>query len=205
LDGSKPEINDRIRGRGSYEKTLRAAKLLLEQDLDVRLYPTITKLNIDDLPDMKKLILKLRPGFDHLSCAKFVALGRGSEHEQELELSPKEFYEAFIRMPIGTYSTPEIIKKLKVAQETYDLTSFVPNRIPYGCLKVNCGLGSGTFSIDRDGRVYPCQWLHLPEYQAGNLHDRTLEEIYYGSDMFLKMRALRVDADIPTCGSCEFK
>ncbi len=205
IDGSRPEVNDRIRGKGSFEKTLRAAELLVEQGLDVRLYPTVTKWNIYDLPNIKKLVLKLRPGFNHMSCAKFVAIGRGSQHEQELELEPEEFYEAFVRMPVDTYSTPEIINKIRAAQEEDDLTGFVPDRIAYGCRKVNCGIASGTFSIDSDGKVYPCQWMHMPDYLAGDLTRQSLEQIYYSSPIFMKCRSIRVDTDIPTCTGCEYK
>lgn len=202
LDGSCPEVNDRIRGEGAFEKTLRGAKLLVAQDLDVRLYPTVNKLNIHDLGNIKKLVQELRPGFNHLGFAKFYATGRGKEHGAELDIPEEEFYDLVMQQPMDTgYVDEEQAAEL----ERGDVTSLLPTRTAYGVRKINCGFGSGTFSIDADGNVYPCHWLHAEEWKAGNLYEHSLSEIYHGSAVFQRCRNIRVDHDIAGCRSCDYK
>lgn len=202
LDGSCPEVNDRIRGAGAFDKTIRGAKLLVAQDLDVRLYPTINRLNIHDLGNIKKLVQELRPGFSHLGFAKFYATGRGQEHGEELDIPEEEFFDLMMQQPMDTVCVDE---EKRAAEEEGDLTSLLPTRTAYGMRKINCGFGSGTFSIDADGNVYPCHWLHSEEWKAGNLYEQGLAQIYHGSEVFQRCRSIRVDHDIAGCRSCEFK
>lgn len=207
LDGSCPEVNDRIRGRGSFEKTIKAAKLLIAEGLDVRLYPTVTKLNMHDLINIRKLVGELRPGFNHLAFARFHPTGRGLAHEDELAISDSEFYrfmsESFCKLQLNE---AEKAKYEDIERNPHaTLTELLPSRIPWGARKINCGLGSGTFSIDADGKVYPCQWLHRPEYLAGDLTSKTLAEIYHRSQVFRSCREIRVDYNIAGCTSCEYR
>lgn len=201
LDGSTAEINDRIRGKGVYDKTIRGAKLLIEQNLDVRLYPTINRLNIHDLPNMRKLVNELRPGFNHLAFAKFHPTGRGLKNEKELNISEDEFLEIIKSFPKDKENKTEASSK----KEATDLTHLLPTRIPYGARKINCGWGAATFSIEADGKVYPCHWLHFPEYQAGDLYEQNLIDIYHGSEVFARCRMMRVDSNIEGCQQCDYK
>lgn len=200
LDGSCPEVNDQIRGEGSFEKTIRAARLLVDQGLDVRLFPTITRLNIHDLPNIKKLVEELRPGFHHLAFAKFYATGRGLDHEEELDIPEEEYFDMVSRLPMGGWAQVE-----EPAIGEGDLTKFLPTRIPYGARKINCGFGVATLSIDADGKVYPCHWMHFPDWQAGDLYQQSLAEVYHGSPVFMRCRNTRVDHDIQACTGCRYK
>lgn len=208
LDGSTAEINDKIRGAGTYDKIIHAAKLLIKQGLDVRLYPTVTRLNLHDLPNFKKLVMELRPGFDHLAFAKFHPTGRGLKNEKELHVPEEEFAEYMISFAKSEYelrnSGNSDHTKL-IMQEDIDLTEFLPNRVAYGARKVNCGLGTGTLSIEADGNVYPCHWLHFKEFEAGNLYEKSLAEIYYGSKVFQKCKMMRVDSSFPRCQACDYR
>ena len=202
LDGSCAEVNDRIRGEGAFDMALRGAKLLIAQDLDVRLYPTVNKLNIHDLGNVKKLVQELRPGFNHLGFAKFYATGRGKEHGAELDIPEEDFYDLVMQQPMDNGCVDEA-QAAELANG--DVTSLLPTRTAYGMRKINCGFGSGTFSIDADGNVYPCHWLHSEDWKAGNLYEQRLSEIYFGSEVFQRCRNIRVDHDIAGCRSCDFK
>ena len=204
LDGSCPEVNDRIRGDGSFEKTIRAARLLVDQGLDVRLFPTITRLNLHDLPNIKNLVRELRPGFQHLAFSKFFATGRGLDHEDELDIPEDEYFDMVSRLPMANWE-PEADSALDDGDRADDRTKCLPTRIAYGARKVNCGYGVGTLSIDADGKVYPCHWLHAPDWQAGDLYEQSLAEVYHGSQVFARCRNTRVDHDIKACTDCDYK
>jgi radical SAM protein with 4Fe4S-binding SPASM domain len=204
LDGSTAEIHDRIRGAGAFDKTINAIRLLLAEGLDVRMYPTIHRWNIHDLKNIKALARSLRPDFDHFAFAKYHPTGRGRDNRDELDIPDDEFAETLARMfgeEVKSYNSQSDAD----SQAARDLTSYLPTRTPYGLRKVNCGLGYAVLSIDADGKVYPCQWLHMPEYMIGDLYQTDLEELYFTSALVQKCRALRVDSSIPTCSKCEFK
>ena len=59
-----------------------------------------------------------------------------------------------------------------------------------------CGAGESSFNLQPDGTVSPCCAFPM---DCGNVKERGLEEIWWNSDKFLKIRALRYrDSDI--CG-----
>lgn len=206
LDGSCPEVNDRIRGAGSFEKTIRAARLLVDEGLDVRLFPTITRLNLHDLPNIQNLVRELRPGFNHLAFAKFFATGRGLAHEEELDIPEEEYFEMVSQLPMRGWGE-EAVSSIgsSDANGNGNRTKYLPTRIAYGARKVNCGFGVGTLSIDADAKVYPCHWLHDAEWQAGDLYEETLADVYHNSPVFRRCRNTRVDQDIKACTDCSFK
>lgn len=206
LDGSNSMINDAIRGKGVFQKAIGAARLLLAENLDVRLYPTLTRLNIYDIPNMRKLINELRPGYNRLAFAKFHPSGRGKMHAESLYIEEDEFMKIMREIyKEEKLSQPSAIKDFSIAADDMDLTSALPGRTPYGARKINCGLGTAIISIEADGNVYPCQWLHFPDMMAGNLYKQTLKDIYYNSDVFFKCRQLRVDSNIHDCPTCDYK
>ncbi|MEO0110146.1 MAG: PqqD family peptide modification chaperone [candidate division WOR-3 bacterium] len=195
LDGSSPYVNDKIRGKGTFKRTMEGVKNLKEASLRFSLYPTITKLNIDDLPNMYRMF---PPIADRKSsgCAFFCPIGRGGRNKELLHIPHQEFFNKVIRF---------LFFEVKLFKKGYDF-NFKMEGIPPNLFKrPNCGLGSGTFSIDADGSVYPCQWLHLPKFRAGNVFLKPLREIYYTSPIFQKMRNLRVDTLSLECRKCEIR
>ncbi|MEM1996093.1 MAG: radical SAM protein [Thermoplasmatales archaeon] len=176
LDGSKPEVNDVIRGEGIFQQVVNNVKLLKEFDLRFSLYPTICKLNLEDVPNMIKLFSEIT-GRSRFSAAFFAPVGRGSINEGDLAVSSDDYIELFKR----------IIKDKRLSPMMRNLEGFESqiDRVPPNLTrKLNCGLGTATISIDADGSVYPCHWLHLPQYKAGNIRERRFSEIYFKSEVF---------------------
>ncbi|MBN1906773.1 MAG: radical SAM protein [Deltaproteobacteria bacterium] len=68
LDGSRPETNDLIRGRGNFNNTLRAIKQLIEEGLGKGIDIAFTEMrhNYDEIPEMLKLA-------DSLGVGRFIA------------------------------------------------------------------------------------------------------------------------------------
>jgi len=199
LDGSRPEVNDRIRGSGSFERALAGARRLAELGVDVRIYPTVTRLNIDDLPGLQRLYKTLRHDDRRFAFARFHPTGRGARHLRELYIPPGDFLERLARMKLDGARTPDDEPRDRA------LSDYIPRRVLYGVRKVNCGLGSGTLSIDADGTVYPCHWLHDPRFAAGNVRTSSLTQIYFDSAVLRRCRDLRVDGRITACTGCDLR
>ncbi|NOZ93318.1 MAG: radical SAM protein [Acidobacteria bacterium] len=199
LDGSCPEVNDGIRGSGSFERALAGARNLAELGVDVRIYPTVTKLNIEDLPQLQRLYKTLRQDDRRFAFARFHPTGRGARHFRELYIPPGEFLKRIARMKLDGTRKPDDGTARRAFKD------FIPRRVIYGVRKVNCGLGSGTLSIDADGTVYPCHWLHDRQFAAGDLRRNTLAEIYFASTPLRRFRDLRVDGQITACTNCDVR
>ncbi|MEM2087110.1 MAG: PqqD family peptide modification chaperone [Thermoproteota archaeon] len=196
LDGSKPEVNDVIRGEGIFQQVVNNVKLLKEFDLRFSLYPTICKLNLEDVPNMIKLFSEIT-GRSRFSAAFFAPVGRGSINEGDLAVSSDDYIELFKR----------IIKDKRLSPMMRNLEGFESqiDRVPPNLTrKLNCGLGTATISIDADGSVYPCHWLHLPQYKAGNIRERRFSELYFKSEVLQRLRGIRVDK-LENCAECEIR
>jgi radical SAM protein with 4Fe4S-binding SPASM domain len=196
LDGSKPEINDAIRGKGVFQRVINNISLLKEHGIKFSLYPTITKLNIEDVPSIIELFCSLT-GRETFSGAFFGPIGRGSANKNKLSLSAEDYIQLMHRL-VNDEKTRSKLKTL-VGFESKLLR--VPSNLTR---KLNCGLGTATISIDSDGSVYPCHWLHLPEYRAGNIRTSSFREIYFNSEVLRKLRELRVDK-LETCSNCPWR
>jgi radical SAM protein with 4Fe4S-binding SPASM domain len=196
LDGSKPEINDAIRGNGVFQRVINNINLLKENGIKFSLYPTITKLNLEDVPSMIELFCSLS-GRETFSGAFFAPVGRGSVNKDQL--SPRaEDYIQLISNLINERKTMLRFKNLIGFESKLDR---VPGNLTR---KLNCGLGTVTISIDSDGSVYPCHWLHLTEYRAGNIRTNSFREIYFGSEILKNLRRLRVD-QLECCLGCPWR
>lgn len=58
LDGGRPETHDRIRSfKGSFDKVMRSIKIFQENGINVSIITTVNKLNIDEMPLIRDIIL----------------------------------------------------------------------------------------------------------------------------------------------------
>lgn len=180
IDGSSEERHDYYRGSGSYKKTLRAVELLKAHNANVQLAMTVTRENLDDVPAMNK------KWGDMLSFQPLFPLGRAKENSNALTGS--EYYEALcVNENINPYA---------------DIANIINAHKANGSV-MKCSLGDGELSVSCTGDVYPCQLLHADDFYLGNVHERTLEEIYNSpkNDTFKFHTVARMDK----CRECDFR
>ena len=60
LDGPFPQINDKIRGRGTFKKILRIIKILKFYQIPLTIYVTISKINLEYIESILNLISDLK-------------------------------------------------------------------------------------------------------------------------------------------------
>jgi MoaA/NifB/PqqE/SkfB family radical SAM enzyme/SAM-dependent methyltransferase len=66
LDGSRPEINDPIRGRGTFEATVQGIKNVIGAGFSPTLTSAVMRCNADDTPELTKLAAQLGVKNHHL-------------------------------------------------------------------------------------------------------------------------------------------
>ncbi len=206
IDGSSAETHDTFRAeRGAFEGALRGIELLKNQGLDFQINTTITKRNLDEIPGIYDLAIKL--GASALHIFLLVPTGRGEEIEEQ-EIPPDEyervlnwFYDKSKEKKLQLKATcaPHYFRimrqrakaeGIRITPETHGLEAMTK-----GCLG-----GSGFCFISYKGEVYPCGYLPA---LAGNIRQKPFKVIWEKSKVFNDMRA--PDKLKGKCGICEYR
>jgi len=171
IDGSSAETHDIFRGEpGAFEGALRGIELLKQEGLDFQVNTTITKKNLDEIPGIYDLAIKLDASALHIFL--LVPTGRGEEIKEQ-EIPPDE-YERVLnwfynkskekKLQLKATCAPHYFRimrqrakaeGIRITPETHGLEAMTK-----GCLG-----GSGFCFISHKGEVYPCGYLPV---LAGN-------------------------------------
>jgi len=182
LDGSTQERHEMFRGRGSYEKTMRAIDLLDSHGVPCRLSMTVNRLNIDDVESMAQ-----KYG-NHLSFQPLFPAGNAKKSEEDISITGREYYyalkNAFGVNPMG-----------------YCESTLSAARAKRRC---KCAVGGSELSISETGDVYPCQLLHYPQFLIGNIHNKPVSELHQSSSVVSMCSEMVVD-NIDGCKTCFLK
>jgi len=181
LDGATAEINDSLRGKGSFSKVLKAIDLLVQHNASLQISMTVTKKNINNIETMVDKFGSL------LTFAPLFKAGR-SKGNNELTITGKEYYR--------TLSSVKGVNPLSYLCSSLDRAK--QQKI------MKCAIGDAEISISDTGDVYPCHLLHLPQFWAGNIKNQSLESIYETSDKLMACRKLTV-SEIKGCNKCDIR
>lgn len=208
LDGSCAEIHDHFRGtKGSFDLTMRAIDYLKELEIPIQINTTVSRYNIDDLPNIAKKVSELNTVL--WSVFFLVPTGRGlqkdmisaDEHEQVM----KWLYQISQTMPYGVKVTEAPHYRRVFLQQTRESGKEI--KIPSGKKRKDLlgrapkGVndGDGFVFISHIGDVYPSGFL---PFVCGNVRQEPLWKIYRESPI---LKQLRDKSQLKgKCGVCEF-
>lgn len=183
LDGATAEINDPIRGEGTYSRILEAASHLKQNQVPFSFNTVLTRLNYHQLDDLRELAA----GFgSELRVSRFRPSGRGKDSRKLLSPLSHQL-EAFA-------DWLEAHDLVRTGDSFFCLTS--ENRRRKGLDM--CGAAKMTCCISPSGEVYPCAFLQEVPFSAGNVRDKGFKEMWDHSPVFYQMRNL----DVAACKSC---
>jgi len=183
LDGATPEVNDRIRGRGSFERAVRALGLLREYGIKFRINMVVTRLNFHQLDAVHRMARDFGAG---LRLSRFRPSGRGRELWNALRLTREQN----IALSRWLAEHPETL----TGDSFFHLTPV--GKGPPGLN--TCGAGRMTCSVAPNGDVYPCAFLTDGAFLAGNIKERPLAAVWRDSPVFRKLRGWQPG----TCRGC---
>ncbi len=189
LDGATEEVNDAVRGRGSY-RTARAAMACLAAAgvRGFKVSVVMTRHNISQLDAFKEIadehgaqlrVTRLRPS------------GRGADTWPELHptsAQQRELYDWLV----------EHGEQVLTGDSFFHLSPYGP---PLPGLNM-CGAGRVVCLIDPVGDVYACPFAIHPDFLAGNVRQPGgFESVWRSSPLFSGLRRPQTGGACRSCGS----
>ena len=193
LDSHIPQQHDEFRGvNGSWEKAVRAIKALREEGVLVQVNTTVTQQNYNQIDDIMSLVEGL--GVENFHLFFLVPTGRGVKLK---DISPSK-YESMIRTTFAKTAKHRLNVKPSCAPQFMRIAKDMGldmSRWIRGCIA-----GLYYCRVYANGDITPCPYLPI---KLGNIREKSFGEIWFGSDIFKKMRDF--DALKGKCGICEHR
>ncbi len=228
LDGSNPERHDAFRGvPGSFALTTNGWQTARRIGLKLQLNTTVTRYNLDDLPEIFRLVLDY--GAMTWSLFFLVPTGRGKAED---EVSPEE-YEAVMhflydcskyvsaKTTEGHHYKRVVLQRTLLDEKGLPIEAYFKLHPVYYQLKarlerivgeynlqpketimrtpMHINAGNGFVFISRRGDVFPSGFMPI---SVGNVRQKSLIELYQNSPLFQDLRDTSKFEG--RCGLCEF-
>lgn len=183
VDGATAEVNDQIRGKGSYAGAMRALSLLSKENIELSVNMVATRNSFSQINDLYEIVRGFGAKF---RVARLRPSGRGVDSYEHLHLTPEQNFHLYQWVK----AHPDV-----TTGDSYFILSALGEPIPG--LNV-CGAARATACITPTGNVYPCAFLITEDCSAGNIRDKAFSELWEESSLFAKFRTTRVKS----CLSC---
>lgn len=189
LDGATAEVNDRVRGVGSFQTAVTALERLAEANfVDPKISVVVTKQNVHQLDDFASLA-ELFGGT--LRLTRLRPSGRGVDVWDELRLEAgqqQDLYEWLV----------ERGEKVLTGDSFFHLSP-----LGGGLEGLNmCGAGRVVCLVDPVGDVYSCPFAIHEEFRAGNiLEDGGFAKVWQTSAKFQEHRNPSLGSQCQSCSA----
>ena len=186
LDGLTEEVNDAVRGAGSYRKARRAMQHLADAGVtDFKISAVATRRNYGQLDSYLALADDMKA---QLRITRLRPSGRGIRSWHRLRLTQEQ--------QRGLYSWllehPEVL----TGDSFFHLSAYGEQLPGLGM----CGAGKVVCLIDPIGDVYACPFTIHEEFRAGTVKPpSSFARVWAGSPLFEEIRAPRTGG---VCGGC---
>ncbi|MDH2416140.1 mycofactocin radical SAM maturase [Nocardioides sp. CER19] len=188
LDGATADVNDRVRGPGSYDTAITALRNLHEAGFkDPKLSVVCTRENIPQLDEFKSIadaygatlrLTRLRPS------------GRGADVWDVLHPLPaqqRELYDWLVARGDNVLTGDSFFHLAPFGEKLPGLNL--------------CGAGRVVCLIDPIGDVYACPFAIHEEFLAGNVLEAGFQHVWQTSRLFADLRSPQTGG---ACTSCQF-
>jgi len=190
LDGLE-DLHDRIRGKGSHERTMRGVENALKAGNRLIIFTTVTKSLLPELPRFAEDLYKQFPGMNYLILIQLIRMTKGAFALPEELLEPEDFIR-LVRMValLNVGGLRSIVKKNPLANVVSKMLKMpwiarVPPLYDQGCMIVMANRQIGVVHSSRNS---------LGRYRPGMIRK------VLASDGYRKT----VAPDQTTCPSCKY-
>jgi mycofactocin radical SAM maturase len=189
LDGATAEVNDPVRGPGSYAMAITAMERLAAAGMkDFKLSVVVTRHNVSQLDDFEAIAARYGA---QLRITRLRPSGRGADVWDELHPTARQQRELYDWLATRG-------DEVLTGDSFFHLAPF-GDSLPGLNL---CGAGRVVCLIDPVGDVYACPFAIHDEFLAGNVREpRGFAGVWRSSALFAR---LREPSGVGACGSCSF-
>jgi radical SAM protein with 4Fe4S-binding SPASM domain len=188
LDSQYIEINDYLRGNGSFEAVHKVIQWCKEENLCFSIMATITKLNYKEYKSLYTYVKEI--GGNKLTLSEIYIRGRAKDNKNDLELTIEEIIRLNLYMNL----------RGKVAGEIKDNDGFTIDQSEV----YTCNIGNYALVISSDGEVLPCGTFNKRLGSCGNVRSNLLKDIWFGSPLLKEIRKSSVHF-IDKCNICSLR
>lgn len=193
LDGSKPEVNDPIRGKDSFVSILRGIRKVVGGGISPTVATVLTSENLHDLPELLRLLHNLGVSKLHLLYPHH----RGRALQARVGLSTMELLDAISRARSLASELGLVIDNLSVLAARLQAPKFTRFDLSNACWDSLC--------VYSNGKVYPSAvFAGHKALCCGNIKEGSLEEIWRRSPTCQLVRSATLQ-DKPPCRACPLK
>ncbi|GAA1228260.1 mycofactocin radical SAM maturase [Prauserella halophila] len=188
LDGATPEVNDPVRGDGSFETTMTAMRNLRDAGFTgFKISVVMTRHNIGQLDEFKRIADE----FDaQLRITRLRPSGRGADTWDELHPLPEQQLELYDWLVAHG-------DNVLTGDSFFHLNALGSTPLPGLNL---CGAGRVVCLIDPVGDVYACPFAIHEEFRGGNVRDEGgFTSVWRESGLFTRLREPQTGG---ACSSC---
>lgn len=185
LDGSTAELHDRMRGPGTYDKTLAVIRRLKERGFRVDLATIISRPNLHDVVNMMKLGQEL--GISRVKYNLFIPAGPAAAVGKRYELNPRELRDAFRMIDEYRMANPDL--EIEVEKPCFgNFSEYAGRELPEerGFKSYGCQAGTRTATILNTGDVVGCEMFS--DEVAGNVYQESFNALWRRNDAFSNWR-----------------
>ena len=183
LDGATAEVNDRIRGEGTYIIILEALAALARHGVPFSINTVLTRLNFSQLDTLRDMAKEYGA---ELRVSRFRPSGRGKTSKDSL-VPDKDQLEAFADWLVAH-------DLVRTGDSFFCLTSEARRRKGLDM----CGAAKMTCCLSPSGEVYPCAFMQERPFLAGRIREQTLKDLWDHSPIMNQLRNLQVKS----CETC---
>jgi mycofactocin radical SAM maturase len=177
LDGASEDVNDAIRGRGTYRRILDAMDCLSGEKVPFSINTVLTRRSYPQLDALRAMAHDY--GVE-LRVSRFRPSGRGRQSKDELR-PEKGQLEAFAEWLEGH-------DRVRTGDSFFCLTSERRRRKGLDM----CGAAKMTCCVSPSGKVYPCAFLQEEVFLCGEVRSRRFKDIWDRSPVLSQFRNLEV-------------
>lgn len=194
LDGFSPEVNDAIRGTGSFDLTMSALGRISKRGIPSRIISVLHTGNLDEIPAMARFVaddlgmgFRLIPSIMEYGRGVYACHQVGASWDQIRQVLDGFFYD-FLRERADDRHSVE----LNVA--------LVPIDIEYHHV---CPWGTSMIGVGPNGQASLCHvGITDPRFTVGNLTEESLENIWLNNQTLQAFRNMDPDSLNGVCGNC---
>lgn len=186
IDGATAEVNDAIRGAGSFGHARRAMELLAAENFPFKVNHVVTRRSFAQLDGLYAAVTGMG---GQLRVTRLRPSGRGRAVWQALRLTQEQNRELYAWLR----AHPDVL----TGDSFFHLSAL---GAPLDGLNM-CGAGRIVCCVDPRGDVYACPFVLASEFKAGNVRQTGFADLWRTSPLFRRLRSWEVGGSCRSCGA----